>query len=669
MKPNTDTTLRTEGTLGGKRKAMTIDANSLDRMTLMLTDLYSDKEGSVIREYPINGLDSHRAAGTTRPIEVTLPTATDPTFVVKDYGTGLSEYDVMEHFSQYGWSSKLETNEEVGMMGLGCKAALTYTKQFALTAIKDGLATEVLVLRAIDKETGREVPSVESVSVTPTDEPNGVTVYIPVDHILSFNRKAKHFFSHWKPGDVLVDGEEPAPIPGRWLDDDILIQDGRDRMIESGTTIVMGNIPYPVSYEHDLARRLFARSHVIIWVPIGSVDPTPPREALSYTPRTLETLKEARTFIKDRLQRNSQVQLDACATHAEAVKLHMDLRHRVAWHMDLTYRGRRFPTNLRCPIDYWEYAPHIDRAYRAEAPVYKDLEAAVARTYIVGHATKTVSRKQRDKILGYLHSLDGEGPGRGKLGHRLTIIHDLDWSNGWLEGTRTIQWSEIEAVEVAKRAQQPQEERTYQTLKPNSWSTNGPSLKEKDLPQDMRLVYVSPRVQSDDNYRFFRTAMHQSHFTVVLLHPRSFMRFKRTFPKALSAKQAVYQELRRATQELPNALFDEIQSLLGHHCLRNLEKMGSEDRPKVEDKKLRDLLEIVRSVRGHDQHQLRLLQRAAEELEISYWHLRKSKKQQFDLLALTEVVTPYPLLQLPGGDAPDLIDYVNAMHSRRKDHP
>jgi len=670
MKPNTNALLRSEGTLGNERQAMTIDPGSLDRMMLMLTDLYSDQEGAVIREYPINALDSHRANGTTRPIEVTLPTATDPTFIVRDYGTGLSKQEVMEHFSKYGWSSKLETNDEVGMMGLGCKAALTYTRQFALSAIKDGLQIEVLVLRAVNDE-GREVPSIEPVSVTPTDEPNGVTVYIPVDDVRNFNAKARHFFSYWKQGDVLVDGEEPAPPEGHWLDDDVLVQPDpheRNYYHASGTTVVMGNIPYPVSQEHDIARKTLSNAHVVIWVPIGAVDPTPPREALSYTPRTLETLQEARQFIWQRTLQDFQTRIDACETHTEAVQLHKKLQRRLMGTANLTYRGQRIPRMLTCPIDHWHYMPHIDRAGKEEAPAYIDLVQATTNTYIVGHATKVISRKQRDKIQGYIESLDKEA--QPKLSRRLTVIHDLDWANGWLEGVRTIRWEEIEAVEVAKRAQQPKEERVYQLLQPNAWQDNpqGRSLKEKELPQGMDLVYVSPRAQSDDSYRSFRTAAQHSDFTVVLLHPRSFGRLKRTFPKALSARQAIYRELRRATQEMPYVI-DELSSLLGGTFLRNLERMGSRNEaPKIEDKQLHALVNDIQSLRGRDDRgRLHVLRRAAEDLGIDYRHLRRDKAQ-FNKKDAQELRSRYPLLDLGGADGSDLIDYVNAMHSRRKDH-
>lgn len=60
-----------EGTLGSEdRTRMTFDENSIAHLMSVLTDLYSDPEMAVIREYSTNALDAHRAAGINDPIEV-----------------------------------------------------------------------------------------------------------------------------------------------------------------------------------------------------------------------------------------------------------------------------------------------------------------------------------------------------------------------------------------------------------------------------------------------------------------------------------------------------------------------------------------------------------------------------------------------------------------------
>ena len=78
-----------------------------------MIDLYSDPELAVIREYSTNAFDAHIEAGVTRPIEITTPTHLCPFFKVRDYGFGLDVEDIREIYSQYGASTKRESDDVV----------------------------------------------------------------------------------------------------------------------------------------------------------------------------------------------------------------------------------------------------------------------------------------------------------------------------------------------------------------------------------------------------------------------------------------------------------------------------------------------------------------------------------------------------------------------------
>jgi HSP90 family molecular chaperone len=90
------------------------------KMFKILSDsLYSDKVMAVIRELSTNAYDAHVAAGNKNPFKVILPTQADPTFTVRDYGTGLSQKDMEELYTTYGASNKNDSNDFVGCLGLG----------------------------------------------------------------------------------------------------------------------------------------------------------------------------------------------------------------------------------------------------------------------------------------------------------------------------------------------------------------------------------------------------------------------------------------------------------------------------------------------------------------------------------------------------------------------
>src|SRR5210317_1243345 len=81
------------------------------KMFKILSDsLYSDKIMAVIRELATNAYDSHISAGNKNPFLVKLPTATDPNFTVRDYGTGLNQEDMDNLYTTYGASNKNDSN-------------------------------------------------------------------------------------------------------------------------------------------------------------------------------------------------------------------------------------------------------------------------------------------------------------------------------------------------------------------------------------------------------------------------------------------------------------------------------------------------------------------------------------------------------------------------------
>lgn len=284
-----------DSTVQGEDVAMTIDQSALAHIMNVLTDLYADAELAVLREYSTNALDSHIEAGQTRPLEVTTPTALRPLLTIRDYGVGLDADAIRDIYSRYGASTKRNTNDAVGMLGLGCKSALAYVDQFTLAGIKDGQRMLVSIAR---DETGAGTMTV--LEAGPTDEPDGVEISIPTDDEYTLERKARDFFSYWQPGLVLLNGSEPTPLEGYEVGD-YLITDRDTSYSASGRhdhqplTVIMGNVSYPPpdDYEHEAIDSLPKAKRLVVRVPIGAVHFTPSREGLQDSPQTRAALDAA----------------------------------------------------------------------------------------------------------------------------------------------------------------------------------------------------------------------------------------------------------------------------------------------------------------------------------------------------------------------------------------
>jgi hypothetical protein len=282
------------GNLGDEgRVTMGFDENSIAHLMSVLTDLYSDPAAAVIREYSTNALDSHVAAGQTRPIELEMPTSLRPTLVIRDFGLGMSMETITDRFSKYGYSSKRETDEQTGMLGLGCKSALSYTSQFTMVSNHDSLRITVLVTRTPDG-----AGAVQIVDTCSTDEPNGVEVRVPCG-APDIRNTAAEVLRFWEPGTVLVDGVEPTRI---WdaeytitLDDDVWLVAGL-----TSSYVIQGNVAYPVTTREIIGEHSRSMYGIVARVPIGSVNFTPSRESLHMTQRTKDTLSTIGEFVRTR---------------------------------------------------------------------------------------------------------------------------------------------------------------------------------------------------------------------------------------------------------------------------------------------------------------------------------------------------------------------------------
>lgn len=429
------------GTVGDDhRTRMTFDENSIAHLMSVLTDLYSDPALAAIREYATNARDSHIAAGKADvPIEITLPTHLTPVYVVRDYGVGLDVNEIEQQFSKYGFSSKRDTDEQAGMLGLGCKSGLAYTSQFTLIARKHGVEATVLVTRDPD---GAGV--VQIIDTRASDEPTGVEVTIPVSNVGGFLWKAEQFFAFWEAGTVLVGGEPPdsfwtAEAALRLDDDVVVLEDGR----LSHDYIVMGNVPYPVDEgDRCIEESRGSDAYAIIRVPIGTVNFTPSREALQYTRRTKETIDLAWTWIHDKIHQTVQAEIDQAATPTDAVRIHERWRFVRNKGQVGTYRYdcRALPFGLtidRGRTHYWDDSSIYNSPKK---PRSVDMADAVDCFHVVGYGGASLTASAKEKVRLYMDE--------HAISNKKVMLYPDPLEPFWLSGCEQTTWEVVKAIKL-----------------------------------------------------------------------------------------------------------------------------------------------------------------------------------------------------------------------------
>lgn len=160
-------------------------------MNLLADSTYSNKIGSPMRELMTNAVDSHIAAKSDKAIDVHIPTYSEPYFSIRDYGEGLSFDALTEVYTTYGESTKQDSNDFNGCMGIGSKSPFAYAKSFTTISYYNG--KQYICLNSKDEENN---PIFSVLSESDTDQPNGLEIKYKVDksNIYSFKENAAAVF-------------------------------------------------------------------------------------------------------------------------------------------------------------------------------------------------------------------------------------------------------------------------------------------------------------------------------------------------------------------------------------------------------------------------------------------------------------------------------------------
>lgn len=337
-----ETSVKIQGNLDADKVKMTVSQDGAAHIMSLLTDLYSDPNLAVLREYSSNAIDSHKEVlgkmppgSFIRPVEITLPSSLSSNFVVQDFGTGMSTDDIRDIYSSYGKSTKQRDFNQIGAFGLGCKSALTLTQQFTLNSVKDGQKTVAIISRGEDG-----VGEVNIVSSTETTESNGVKVTIPIPRRTDFLGKVNDFFYTWETGTVLVDGKQPPSLESDgyaksksgmfWYAFNNTRRPNSSGTGNPGFNLILGGISYPMSFtdvwgydsyygDGATPRATANTGSFYIEIPIGSVDLTPSREGLRYSPRTVKFLKELTTTVSNEVLEMSTDEIKNAPSRKDAL--------------------------------------------------------------------------------------------------------------------------------------------------------------------------------------------------------------------------------------------------------------------------------------------------------------------------------------------------------------
>ena len=403
---------------------------SAKAFSILSSGLYSNKHEAILRELGCNAYDSHVEAGKADvPFTVHLPTRLNPTFSVRDYGVGLDHDGVINIYTTYFESTKQDSNDYVGCMGLGSKSPFSYTDNFTVTAIKDGVKRHYT---AFINEEG--VPSIALMGEDETDECNGVEVSFAVNDshdMYRFRDEAASVYKWFKIKPEITGDEVNIPeieyaerdvVPGVHIR-----KNERGYYHDRKSYALMGNVAYPIKLEDvgkddDAAKRksqireMFEQGGLVVEFGIGDLDIAASREELSYIQHTLDNIYKRGQEVSDKLGEFIEKELVGAKTKWERTavlnRLHDSNRHLFAPAiMDFVIRNpRKFFKYTRINLhgaktyfaleDFRAIHEDLQVGYYNIEKRYSD-DAVVAKRWNHEHLQKDLDDNDSDLVAAY----------------------------------------------------------------------------------------------------------------------------------------------------------------------------------------------------------------------------------------------------------------------------
>jgi len=271
----------------------TINA-SAKAFKILSDSLYSRKIEAIVRELSCNAYDSHVQAGyPDRKFELTLPSVWTPEFVVEDFGVGLDADDIENIYTSYFTSTKTDSNDVIGALGLGSKTPFSYTNTFNITSRKNGVE---YTYNAYINSAGE--PSVSLLSSSPTDKCNGVRISVPVreSDFWQFRTDVVKVISWFHNAPVINNLPDTIDNSNAVRLKELRYFWKHDRYSGDTVTAVMGNVAYvipDVSEKFDVhfntgELAFIENNRIFIEFDIGDLDVAASRETISFDEHTIE---------------------------------------------------------------------------------------------------------------------------------------------------------------------------------------------------------------------------------------------------------------------------------------------------------------------------------------------------------------------------------------------
>lgn len=285
MKYVAGTEVTVEGADFGEKRKAKINADKLSKLFGILESLYSDKYGSIIREYCSNAVDANIESGSNEPVIVEFGEDAGGMFVsILDNGIGINPLRMEDVFMNYGTSTKEDSNEFIGTFGLGSKVGLSYRNDFHIITKAEGIKYHYLYYKDADG-----FPTSELLEQSACSD-SGTEIKLYIKDAYDFNKFREACITQLSYFDNVFVKNNPKFLNEYEIQEGTYFKVNLHHQPYNDMHIAFGRCTYRIDWTKlSISRIDFP---IAIKVAIGEVSPTPSREDVKYTKETVELIED-----------------------------------------------------------------------------------------------------------------------------------------------------------------------------------------------------------------------------------------------------------------------------------------------------------------------------------------------------------------------------------------
>ena len=393
-----------------------MSATSMRFILKLLSNIYKDPRGSIVRELTSNCFDAHKDANVEdKSVNVSYvnPYNNDGYISFRDFGNGMTPEFMENTYFVYGESTKRDKEDQFGYFGLGSKSPLSINDQYEIVSYVNGTRYHYIVYIG-----DNDMPTCDVLNTSETEELNGTEIRVPLNgDSYNYTKAIKTQLKYFE--DVYFTGSNIDQFNDYKIVDHELFKYNTSQVFRDNiyANIAFDRVYYPIDFT-----KLNLKS---LEIPVGikftkdELVPIPSREDVQYDEDTIRLIKDR---IKDTLLALVEIYHNKYPKEFTNYSEYIKFRNKTPIHqfISIQYVNKYLNENFNIVNEHAEYVPLVK--YGITCKRENNYREILNKLYSVSNIIRNGSNLRSSKFTDYANVLSDKLTLVSDTGEQLDVV-------------------------------------------------------------------------------------------------------------------------------------------------------------------------------------------------------------------------------------------------------